>query len=78
MVLCARSIKPLEGSRWRLRRMREEAALWKFYQLPNAQSIPGEMDQHVASSLMHDVESIAREASAAPAASFSGDVILAV
>jgi hypothetical protein len=29
------------------------------------------MDQHVASSLMHDVESIAREASAAPAASFS-------
>jgi hypothetical protein len=25
-VLCARSIKPLEGSRWRLRRMREEVA----------------------------------------------------
>jgi hypothetical protein len=35
MVLCARSIKPLEGSRWRLRRMQEGAALWEFYQLPN-------------------------------------------
>jgi hypothetical protein len=70
VVLCARSIKPLEGSRWRLRRMREGAALRKFYQLPNGQSIPGEMDQHVASILVHDVGSIAHEASAASAASF--------
>jgi hypothetical protein len=69
-VLCARSIKPLEGSRWRSRRMREEAALWNFYHLPNGQWIPGEMDQHAASILVHNVQTIAREASAAPAASF--------
>jgi len=43
--------------------MREDTALWEFYQLPNDHEIPGEMDQHGASTMMLDVRSIAREAS---------------
>ena len=30
-VLCARSIDPFGGSRWRLRRMRQFWELWVFY-----------------------------------------------
>jgi hypothetical protein len=44
-MLCARSIKPLEGGRWRLRRMREGYVLWDFYQLPISEYTPEEMNE---------------------------------
>jgi|ERR1039458_4040186 hypothetical protein len=51
--LRARSIKPLEGSRWRLRRMREYWALWDSFSAHSQVQLPyvsrvGDIADHIA------------------------------